>query len=155
MSADSSNYWQVLLDLWSDPEAEAFLQEQSPSPITNGGPLHRALEKTEVFLHEAVAVAADGCQAERLGAVALVARILHRLQQHLCDDEAGTAALDGLQSKWFSFMKGLAYIIVYIMDPIRGTAHESQPQPTGPVNDHLTWLQQLNEEPGTFRLCGR
>ena len=150
-TAVSSNYWQVLLELWSDPEAESFLQEQSISPIPNDGPVHLALEETEMLLDKAIAVQEDAFQAERLGAVALLARILHRLQQRPCDDEAGTA----LQPKCYSFMQGLEYIIAYVKDPIRGTAHESQAQLTGPVKDHLSWLQQLKEEPGTFKLGGQ
>ena len=144
-------YWQVLLDLWSDPEAECFLQNQPASPIPNYGPVHRALKETDMLLAKAVAVTADGFQAERLGAVALLARIIHRLQQHPCDGEAGTAP----QCKWYSVMQGLAYIIEYVMDPIRGTARASKAQPTDNVNDHLSWLQQLKVKPGGFGLGGR
>ena len=71
------------------------------------------LKETDLLLEKATAARADGCQAERLGAVALLARILHRLQQNLSNDEAGIAP----QCKWYSVMKGLAYIIVYIVDP--------------------------------------
>ena len=148
--AAPSSCWQRLLDLWSDPEAESFLQELSQRPVPKSGPVHKLLLKTEKLLDKATSSRADAVQAERCGAVALLARILHRLQQHPCEENHFGPPQAPLQTTWYSILQGLKYISLSLYNITRGQygAQRGIPGPSG----HLSWVQQLQGEAGMCML---
>ena len=157
-----SNYWQLLLDLWSEPEAESFLQELPQEPIPKSGPQHKLIQKTGELLGEATSSSADdknqlrpaqaercGAQAERYGAISLLARILHRLQQNPCEEDHFEPP-QALRTTWYTILHGLCVMV-------QGLAR-SKPEAgvqrggSGPHGQHLSWVQQLQGEAGMCRL---
>ena len=151
--ATPSSYWKRLLDLWSDPPAESFLQELSHRPIPKSGLMHKVLLKTEKLLDKARSAKSDAVQAERCGAVALLARILHRLQQHPCKEDHFGPPQAPLQTTWYSILQGLAYIAHSLRNPTTGPQpqHGGQRGSRGP-GGQLSWVQQLQWEAGMCML---
>ena len=144
-----SSYWQILLDLWCDPKAESFLQDLFQEPIPKSGPLHKLLLKTEKLLAKATSPSTDAAQAERCGAITLLARILHRLQQHPCEEDHFGPPQAPMQTTWYSILQGLSYVVQSLASKLEARGLQGG---TGPRNQHLSWVQQLQGEAGMCRL---
>ena len=50
--------WEVLVKLWSDPEARVYLSQPAPRPLPRRGRLHQLLARTQQVVRTAIATEA-------------------------------------------------------------------------------------------------
>ena len=108
--------WPALLQLWSDAEAEALLAQGSSQSALENPRLHQLLAETKKILAPITeadsirytkAVAAVECQA-----VALLAKLLHLLQQHPSHIISSAASSNFLQADWSCVLDTLKAIML-------------------------------------------
>ena len=148
--------WEGFLQLWSIPEAEAFLCQAASEPLPKRGRLQQLLVKTHQILSHALeanafqskeAVAAVQCKA-----VALLARLLHRLQQSP-KLELSLIAKHPLKSTWYCVLLSLNHITErlckqYYVQPHCSLGQVSDASETGRIT--LAFIEQMNQSTGRF-----
>ena len=82
--------WQVAADTWSGTKAKSFLSCQPPVPLPSSGPLHKLLNTTKRSLPHPTSINVQAVQeAVDTGAVLVLAKLAHWLQQRPCHELLG------------------------------------------------------------------
>ena len=146
--------WEGFLQLWSIPEAEAFLCQAASEPLPKRGRLQQLLVRTQQILFHALkadafqskeAVAAVQCQA-----VALLARPLHRLQQSP-KLELSSIAKHPLKSTWYCVLLSLHSIMERLCEQqyVQGRSNLRQvPEASETGRIALAFTEQMNQATG-------
>ena len=112
--------WDLLMSLWEDPKAQAFLTWPASCPLPSDNPLlQQLLATTQRMLAPAVRPNAftyrQAAAAVNRRAVLLLAKLLHLLQQHPCPEVNCTPPNDPSSSVWFC----VAHVLYGISTPLR------------------------------------
>ena len=87
--------WQVTADTWSSTKAKAILSSQPPVPLPSRGPLHKLLVTTRRSLPSCTSLGVREAQeAIDTGAVLVLAKLAHWLQQKPCHEMLGSPTDD-------------------------------------------------------------
>ena len=112
-------YLVELIDIWSDPEAEAYLLWPSDQPLPKNGPLQELLARTHRVLSAALKADSidrqEADEALKSKAVVVLARLLHMQQQQLRHQQfTAPPPKAPLQSVWFCIVGTLTAVITAI-----------------------------------------
>ena len=157
-------HWLEVIDIWSDPEAEAYLFWPSDQPLPENGFLEQLLARTQQVL--SAPLKADTIEHQEAAgalnckAVVVLTRVLHMLQQQAGHQQFAAPSLKApFQSVWFCIVATLTAVVTAITpnmsDKVRHlVACAAAPEEYEPLqsDDMAACTKQLEEHPGRLAI---
>ena len=166
-SATVNVNWDDFTELWSIPEAEAFLSQATSEPLPKRGRVQQLLVRTQQILSSAAEAEAIHFKAAEAAvqarAVVLLARLMHVLQQSPSMDVTAVIVHRPFSSVWYCVVYTLVCIVETIQKQrvaeMRSQSQEAEVEECATVPEltpiKTSCMQQLDEAEGAclFAVC--